>query len=419
MKKHTLATTKLIVVIAIMIAMFTAFSVVAFADGESATVSCGSKSVSRGKEVTFSVSVNANSVRSIAIVPTYDTDLFDFVSGTWNPEVADKAILSNFSSSPVPNALLATESAVALNGEVLTFTLSAKDDAAITSSAVTVKFMLNGNNEVTNVTGVDVKVCCAPTAHTWVKATCTTPKTCTECGETSGEIPGHIYGYGVVTKYPTETADGEKVYTCVDCSDKKTEIIPKISKDAPIDSLPEERDNTVVIIIGVIVIVAIIAAVVIVVLKKFFINPDKDKTAKEEDEDASKDESSEKTDSEPAPEVQEEAEAVEPEVPTEEAEEAVEETTPEVQEEAKAVEPEAATEEAEEAVEETTPEVQEEAEAAESEAATEEAEEAVEEAIPEVQEEAEAVEPEAATEETEEVPAESVSEDVSEDAKSE
>ncbi len=53
--------------------------------------------------------------------------------------------------------------------------------------------------------------------HSFVDATCTTPKTCTVCGVTEGEALGHDY-VGVITK-PTCTDDGYTTYTCTVCND--------------------------------------------------------------------------------------------------------------------------------------------------------------------------------------------------------
>lgn len=36
-------------------------------------------------------------------------------------------------------------------------------------------------------------LCACGHQHTWVEATCTEPKTCSECGETEGEALGHIW----------------------------------------------------------------------------------------------------------------------------------------------------------------------------------------------------------------------------------
>ena len=39
--------------------------------------------------------------------------------------------------------------------------------------------------------------------HTWVDATCTEPRTCTECGETEGEPTGHLWGHPTCTEPKT------------------------------------------------------------------------------------------------------------------------------------------------------------------------------------------------------------------------
>lgn len=58
--------------------------------------------------------------------------------------------------------------------------------------------------------------------------------TCSECNEVLSrnlvEDPakGHSWDEGIVTKQPTESADGEKTYTCSVCGATKTEAIPKL-----------------------------------------------------------------------------------------------------------------------------------------------------------------------------------------------
>jgi hypothetical protein len=67
------------------------------------------------------------------------------------------------------------------------------------------------------------------------EATCTedgyTAHICDKCGHTykTDEVKatGHSWDEGVVTKEPTETQNGEKVYTCSVCGEKKTEVLPK------------------------------------------------------------------------------------------------------------------------------------------------------------------------------------------------
>lgn len=54
-------------------------------------------------------------------------------------------------------------------------------------------------------------------SHTWVDATCTTPKKCSVCGATSGSALGHDYK-SVVTA-PTESSRGYTTHTCTRCGD--------------------------------------------------------------------------------------------------------------------------------------------------------------------------------------------------------
>lgn len=55
----------------------------------------------------------------------------------------------------------------------------------------------------------------AKLAHTWVDATCTTPKTCSVCGATEGQPLGHNYVENVVP--PSSTDNGYTNYTCSRC----------------------------------------------------------------------------------------------------------------------------------------------------------------------------------------------------------
>ena len=61
--------------------------------------------------------------------------------------------------------------------------------------------------------------------HVWVDANCTTPKTCSLCGETEGDALGHSYGEGEETVAPDCENAGELSYTCSVCGDVKTEAI--------------------------------------------------------------------------------------------------------------------------------------------------------------------------------------------------
>lgn len=64
--------------------------------------------------------------------------------------------------------------------------------------------------------------------HSWKAATCTTKKTCSRCGATTGSALGHNYT-SKITKTATCTTTGTKKFTCSKCSKSYTEEISKLA----------------------------------------------------------------------------------------------------------------------------------------------------------------------------------------------
>lgn len=66
--------------------------------------------------------------------------------------------------------------------------------------------------------------------HSYMPATCTTPQTCSVCGQTAGSAFGHNWDNGTVTTEPTYTIDGVMTYCCIreGCGTTKTEIIQRL-----------------------------------------------------------------------------------------------------------------------------------------------------------------------------------------------
>ena len=79
--------------------------------------------------------------------------------------------------------------------------------------------------------------------HKWEAATCTEPKTCAVCHVTEGEPAGHKWDDGVVTKKPTTTETGEKLFTCNVCKAARTETIPVLKPDDPKPDDPKPDDK--------------------------------------------------------------------------------------------------------------------------------------------------------------------------------
>ena len=63
-------------------------------------------------------------------------------------------------------------------------------------------------------------------AHEGGTATCTEKAVCTVCHMEYGELKEHVWDEGVVSKIPTDTQAGEKRYTCKECGEIKTEVVP-------------------------------------------------------------------------------------------------------------------------------------------------------------------------------------------------
>ena len=63
--------------------------------------------------------------------------------------------------------------------------------------------------------------------HTWKEATCTEPKTCTECGETEGEAAGHQWDEGIVLRVADCQGIGVIRYTCIVCGSTRDEALQK------------------------------------------------------------------------------------------------------------------------------------------------------------------------------------------------
>jgi len=64
--------------------------------------------------------------------------------------------------------------------------------------------------------------------HTWVEASCTDPKTCSVCGETEGEALGHTVENWETVKEASCTEKGEKSGVCTTCGATVQEKIPKV-----------------------------------------------------------------------------------------------------------------------------------------------------------------------------------------------
>ena len=261
------------------ICLLLALSVTVFADGNAkVTANIAADEVKRGEEITVSVSLeNCAPLKSMAITPNFNKDVFEVVSGKWLLD-GEGALIANFNGV---SGATAFSKEVSLNGVIFEFVLKAKADAKLAASDITVDVVIkNGNTAIAaDVTGDSVGVACThdfgewtttkeatcakageqervckhadcqvketqsvkKLAHTYgsysvtTEATCgvagVETKTCKVCGkETTREIAAleHAYGEWVVVEEATEEKAGKKTQTCANCNDVIEEEIAKL-----------------------------------------------------------------------------------------------------------------------------------------------------------------------------------------------
>ena len=100
----------------------------ATANSITATTTCTTTadSIFRGDTVTVTVSLsNCAKLKSMALTPVYDSDVFELVSGEW---LLTDAMLSNFDTKK-GNAAIAYSAEKDANGDIFKFTLKVKDTA--------------------------------------------------------------------------------------------------------------------------------------------------------------------------------------------------------------------------------------------------------------------------------------------------
>lgn len=91
------------------------------------------------------------------------------------------------------------------------------------------------------------------TAHDWKAATCTSPKTCKDCGATEGKVADHTYGNWKVVTEPTTETEGLQEKKCTACGHTVQEPMP-VLEPIPVD---EEKGG---VSIGLIILIVAVLA---------------------------------------------------------------------------------------------------------------------------------------------------------------
>lgn len=184
-----------------------------FAAGSlSVSLSASKTTANRGDEITFTVSVSEFAdCKSGSIEMSYDTDVFEFVSGKI---LLSGTIMADMNSS---DGIFTYDDPWNISGNIAEFTLKVKSDAAYAASSVSVNVTLNRTDSGSNSTSVTVAC-----KHTYDNS-CDT--VCNDCGAERSIT--HSWDSGKVTKEATCTTEGVKTYSCTVCGETKTEAITK------------------------------------------------------------------------------------------------------------------------------------------------------------------------------------------------
>ena len=231
----------------ITLAMLLSISIAATAANTPAVKVTASGGVTPGAQITFTVSVSGSGkVHSAMVVPVYDKNLFELVSGEW----LVSGFLTDFSTA-TGDGVIAFTSATDINCQVFQFTLKVKSTAAVgASGTVSCSFAVTDVNdtrvEYTAITGATVKIECP---HSYTKkdtsaqyrkstATCTAEAvyyySCTHCGAkgsktfTSGGKLAHDFTkQSTDARYLASAGDclnkPQYYYSCTACGEKGTQ----------------------------------------------------------------------------------------------------------------------------------------------------------------------------------------------------
>lgn len=143
------------------------------------TITPNKTSASAGDSVTFTVKVTGvSAAKSIGIIPSYDSSVFELVSGEW---LVTGSAMSDFSGG---TATIAYAASRGFNENVFRFTLKVKSNAKLGKATVNANVNIkNGNEEITcKVTAAFMTVACKHSYSSWTNSNGTSHvRTCSLC----------------------------------------------------------------------------------------------------------------------------------------------------------------------------------------------------------------------------------------------
>lgn len=196
------------------------------------TITPNKSSAYAGDSVIFTVKVTGvSAAKSIGIIPSYDSAVFELVSGEW---LVSGSAMSDFSGG---TATIAYAASRGFNENVFRFTLKLKSNAKLGNASVNANVNIKNGNETVNcnVSAGKVTVSCKHSYSGWSNANGTShTRTCSVCKNT--ETKNHAFtnacdtscndcSFTRVTNHTYEskwTADASQHwYACSGCGEKK------------------------------------------------------------------------------------------------------------------------------------------------------------------------------------------------------
>lgn len=190
-----------------------------------------------GEETIITLYLEETTVSSLGV--QVNGDDFTVVSAKWIPS----GLMASFDMSK-NKGVFSPGGATAMKGALFTVTVVAN---APVGSCPVISLTIIGKNGTQTVFEETLRFCIEVRCPghqfgEFIPGPDTHSKTCTICGEVSEY--NHNWGEGVVTVDPSENAPGEMTYTCLDCGQKRTDVLPQLqptpTEPAPTEPAPTE-----------------------------------------------------------------------------------------------------------------------------------------------------------------------------------
>lgn len=210
----------LIFIFALIILAFCSVNVFAGSSAR-ADITASSSKINVGDEIVFTVSLSGcPSAKALAIIPAFDTDVFEYVVRGEDNAQCGEALISclifDFGFSE-KNAVIAFASPADINKSVLTFTLKAKKSTDMTTVTCDV-IITTADNESISLGGVSssINVLCQHSFGEWKRVDALEHKrVCYICGVQENAI--HNFGAWEMVTPASQGSAGKEKRACVNC----------------------------------------------------------------------------------------------------------------------------------------------------------------------------------------------------------